>query len=320
MKVKKYRLKKSVKKILIISVAALAILIISIVGIKRMIYQKGNTYKLLEVGYKEDEVKTINKELSNKQIEKLINADYNDYVVKIIKSKYYIEDYYDRYLAYHALNTDLSAKDLIALVNVGADHEWYDEKYIKNADLSKKELILVNKFHKLGNNYKPENLKTITLMYAYNDNNMESVAADAFIKMASDAKKEGLTLIASSSYRSYDKQEKLYNGYVLNNGEIYANEVSAKAGHSEHQTGYATDVFTYNTSMSEFKDTAESEWLQNNSYKYGYILRYPEDKTHITGYAYESWHYRYVGIDAATKMFNEKITFDEYYAYYIENK
>ena len=93
---------------------------------------------------------------------------------------------------------------------------------------------------------------------------------------------------------------------------------TARAGFSEHQTGLAIDILTYNVTLSNFEETDAFKWLSSNAYKYGFILRYPKGKEDITGYEYESWHYRYVGVEIATQIFEEDITFDEYYAYYLE--
>ena len=91
-----------------------------------------------------------------------------------------------------------------------------------------------------------------------------------------------------------------------------------RAGYSEHQTGLALDIVTYGASMDTFENTDEFKWLSDNAYKYGFILRYPKGKEKLTGYSYESWHYRYVGKDVAKKIHDLDITYDEYYAYYIE--
>ena len=99
---------------------------------------------------------------------------------------------------------------------------------------------------------------------------------------------------------------------------VEADLKAARPGYSEHQTGLALDITTRLAEDEEFVNTEEFSWLKENAHKYGFILRYPEGKENITGYSYEPWHYRYVGIDVATKIYNENITFDEYYAYYIE--
>ena len=93
---------------------------------------------------------------------------------------------------------------------------------------------------------------------------------------------------------------------------------SARAGHSEHQTGLAIDIADLSLDYDNFEITKEFKWVKENAHKYGFIMRYPKGKFHITGFKYEPWHYRYVGIDVAKKIKEAGITFDEYYAYYVE--
>ena len=96
--------------------------------------------------------------------------------------------------------------------------------------------------------------------------------------------------------------------------------MAARAGHSEHQTGLSLDIFSKtDTTTSNFKNSLAYTWLTNNAYKYGFIERYPENKEDITGFSAEAWHWRYVGVDAATYIHENDITFDEYYAYYLED-
>ena len=92
----------------------------------------------------------------------------------------------------------------------------------------------------------------------------------------------------------------------------YALTCSAKPGHSEHQTGLAVDVEGENKDYDNFEDTKEFIWMKNNAHRFGFILRYPKGKEHITGFKYEPWHYRYVGIETATKIFKQNITLEEY--------
>lgn len=190
-------------------------------------------------------------------------------------------------------------------------------KCVKKADIKKGHLILVNKYNRLDKNYIPSNMVTIDNKYGV----LKQVKKDtykAFIKMNKDAKKLGLNIYILSAYRSYDYQYKLYNRYVKNDGLKKTNKSSAKPGYSEHQTGLAIDVSSgFNVPLNEFGSTKEYEWLINNSYKYGFILRYPKGKENITGYMYEPWHYRYLGVDIATKVYKSGLTYDEYYAYYI---
>lgn len=134
----------------------------------------------------------------------------------------------------------------------------------------------------------------------------------AFNQMKADATILGLNLYISSGYRSYNDQKYIYNNYVKIDGQEKADTYSARAGHSEHQTGLAFDLNTINDS---FTNTPEGKWIHDNCYKYGLILRYPKDKEQITGYQHESWHLRYIGIDLATKLYNNGnwITLEEYF-------
>ena len=135
--------------------------------------------------------------------------------------------------------------------------------------------------------------------------------------MKKDAQKEGLNLYISSGFRSYERQRSIYNNYVNTDGVKKADTYSAKAGHSEHQSGLAFDL---NTIDESFANTKEGKWVSDNCYKYGLILRYPKGKENITGYMYESWHLRYVGKELAEKLYNNGkwITLEEYYG--IESK
>ena len=139
-------------------------------------------------------------------------------------------------------------------------------------------------------------------------------------RLEATAKKEDLKLIVNSSYRDYESQNSVWNNYENYNGEEYADSIAARAGFSEHQTGLALDIITPGATKNTFEETDEFKWLQKNAHKFGFILRYPKGKEDITGYAYESWHYRYVGKETATEIKRLGITFDEYYAYYIDKK
>ena len=221
-----------------------------------------------------------------------------------------------KYIEYLSENgRDLA--DTIAVINVGADHEWYTNT--KKTDISKNELMLTNKFYSLDNTYNSDNMVKLSKLYSYGNNQMVTQETfDAFIKMFKAAKKEDLTLIVNSSFRSYEEQDEVYNEYLDSRGEEAANKIAAKAGFSEHQTGMAIDIQTYGSNAKTFEEFDEFKWLQDNAHKYGFILRYPKDKEYLTGYEYESWHYRYVGIEVATYIYENNITFDEYYAYFVE--
>ena len=171
---------------------------------------------------------------------------------------------------------------------------------------------IVNKNNILPENYVPEDLEAINLKYACKNMYMRKEAKINFERLAKDANKQGFNIIAASTYRSYKYQEELYNNYVINKGFYYADMASARPGHSEHQTGLSVDVADLSLDYDNFENTKEFNWMVNNSYKYGFILRYPKAKYFITGFKYEPWHYRYVGKEKAYIIYNNKLTLEEY--------
>ncbi len=134
-------------------------------------------------------------------------------------------------------------------------------------------------------------------------------AQAAFEEMAAAAKEDGISLWTASGYRSYDYQQGLYDKYVKEYGQTEADRFSARAGHSEHQTGLAFDL---NIIDDSFAGTPEAEWIEEHCYEYGFILRYPEGKEDITGYQYEPWHVRYLGKETAKKVYESGLTLEEY--------
>ncbi len=159
--------------------------------------------------------------------------------------------------------------------------------------------------------------KTYALPSDHNPGGLTSQTNSAAQEMFNAAKAAGYNMWAQSKFRSYSTQNKLYNNYVKNRGKSAADTFSARPGHSEHQTGLAFDVCATGKPCinSGFDNTAEAKWLAANAYKYGFILRYPKGKESITGYKYESWHFRYVGKDLATKLYNggNWITLEEHF-------
>ena len=278
-------------------------------------YIHSDTYKLLQLGYNENEIDKIKQNLKN--IDHILEIDYNSKLTSIITQKYFLEKNLDKYITYHQNHQDKSLEDVVAIINVHADQEHYEDVF--EADVSKGNLILVNKYHELKEDYTPNEVTSISLKYAYPDNKLAKDVLEAYQNMWNKAKEDGITLIATSAYRTYQSQEKVYNSF-LKNGEEYADSYAARPGFSEHQTGLSVDIFGYGTTKKTFEDSPSYSWLQENAHKFGFILRYPKNKEYLTGYNYEAWHYRYIGVKDATKLKNENITFDEYYAYYIENE
>ena len=232
-----------------------------------------------------------------------------------MNQKYYLQKNLEKYINYKNQHQEKGLEEVVRTINIGRDKEFYTD--IKETNTELKELMLVNKYNKLPETYEPENMTNIPLTYAYSDNKTSQEALEYYKTMSDAAKQEGIKLVISSAYRSYQDQKKTYDEYERIKGddiETYA----ARPGHSEHQTGLAFDILTLGVRTTDFDKTKEFEWLRDNSYKYGFILRYPKDKENITGYDYESWHYRYVGKQAAKIIHDENITFEEYYAYYVE--
>jgi D-alanyl-D-alanine carboxypeptidase len=185
--------------------------------------------------------------------------------------------------------------------------------------MSKGNLILVNKYNYLDKDFKPEIVRASS-QYAFEGNSCTEEVLSAFENMADAARSEDIVLVINSSYRSYDDQETIWSSRKKANGTAKADAYAARAGFSEHQSGLAIDIAQYRINYEDFEETPGFAWLSEHAQDYGFILRYPKDKEDITGYSYESWHYRYVGVEAAKKIKEEGISFDEYYAFYIEGR
>ena len=151
--------------------------------------------------------------------------------------------------------------------------------------------------------------KTYELPADYPTGALNPNALAQFNKLTEDAAKLGLSIKCSSGYRSYKDQERIYNNYVAIDGIVKADTYSARPGHSEHQSGLAIDV---NSIDYTFLNTPECDWLAKNAHKYGFIIRYPLGKEAYTGYSYEPWHIRYLGVDTATAVYNSGLSLEEY--------
>jgi len=188
-------------------------------------------------------------------------------------------------------------------------------------DLDKNSLTcLVNKEYPLPADYVPDDLIlpniNFNISYYAEKKLLRNDAALAIEKLFSAAEEEGITLYGVSGYRSYKRQEEIYQNNLKTKGTNHTNLYSAKPGYSEHQTGLSMDVSSASIGyqlIDSFGTTVEGQWLAQNCHLYGFIIRYPEDKTKITGYAYEPWHIRYVGQKLATYLFENKLTMEEYY-------
>ena len=270
-----------------------------------------NINTLLLLGYNSNDINKIYEVLSIDNIELVKNNAYYNDLFNVLGLDYFHENDLARYLDY-ANKNELDYTDVVTYVNIGLDHDYYTNmiKIEKEDD----PLVLVNKYHMLSSNYVPSDLEVISSKYnkGYN-NKLRHDARIAFEQMCEAALKDNIKIYSGSAYRSYSYQQNLYNRYVREDGKAKADTYSARAGSSEHQTGLATDILSAKIDYISASDK-EYTWLIDNSYKYGYILRYPKGKEKITGYMYEEWHFRYVGIEIAQIIHDDDITYDEYIA------
>ncbi len=236
------------------------------------------------------------------------NITYEDVKGYLPYQNFNIYNYYDYEALRNETDTNLEAINMVTKTNYYKAYEQTEEAKVFD------DIILVNKHYHLDKDYLPSNLINVSkydIDYIQRENedmllNME--ALNSYKILYEDAKKEGFTFTIFSAYRTYEKQEYLYYNVCKENDSY-----SAKPGHSEHQTGLAIDISTRDWGLIEgFATTQEYKWLKENAYKYGFIERYPKDKEKITLYSYEPWHYRYVGINLSTYIYNHNLTLEEY--------
>jgi uncharacterized protein YjdB len=177
---------------------------------------------------------------------------------------------------------------------------------------------LVNKNHSVPADYVPGDLVWVNLP-STRDTQLRADAAEHLIQLFNGASAQGLTLYCCSGYRSYATQTTLYQSNVEMYGVAGAELVSARPGMSEHQLGLAMDVTSATVDfdlVENFGATAEGQFIRDHAHEYGFIVRYPQGKTNITGYAYEPWHLRYLGVPVATTIHNSGKTMEEFYGIY----
>lgn len=282
-----------------------------------------NINKLLDLGYKNKDINTFYEKVP-KSIDVITSNKYDKNIINYISLDYFKEENLDRYIKYDFIDTKsvydttilkekYNYEDTVTFVNAYLDKDYYSNDIPLSKDKASKLDVIVNKYYKLDKDYEPEDLTVINSKFASGTQKLRKEAADKFEEMASDMLKENLKIYAGSTYRSYSYQEGLYNRYVKKDGFKEAETYSARAGYSEHQLGLAVDIVNGKWNYLSEGDK-EYTWLINNSYKYGFILRYPHESEYITGYVFEDWHFRYLGIELATKVYESKLTYDEYIA------
>lgn len=305
MKKKKIKIKKKNFTIFIIIISLISFILfeLTLVTIKII-----TTPREKPIEKKEEKKKKDNKKKEEKKTDPKLDELEN------IKEKisYFKEDNIERYLNYRNNNPDLEIIQVIKNVNMNLDKKQYEDA--TEIEDKNNQLVLVNKYNYLGDKFIPENLENINTQYALSNMKLVDYAKEAFEKMAKDARKENLKIIAMSTYRSYSYQVDLYNRYKKKDGQEAADKYSGRPGFSEHQSGLAVDVYNGKEDYTNFESTKEFTWMKDHAHEYGFIIRFPKGKENETGYQYESWHYRYVGIDVATYIKNNNISLEEYIA------
>ena len=299
-------------------VILVSIIVFSIKMISDYNYKKTDEYKLLNVGYNEEEIKVIKDKLSDDKIESLLKVKYNKNIVLFIKEKYFIYKNLSKYLDYKSKNKDDTFTHIVAIVNTEADVEWLDNE--KETDTSKNELMLVNRLYGLSKDYEPDDIIDVPVSISYSGVKISKSILSNIEELISAAKDEGYIFVLSDGYRSYADQEKMFNNYKNNYGYEEADKNVARPGHSEYQTGISFQIVPYNKVFDKPRESEEYKWLKDNAYNYGFIFRYPDDKKDITLFDSYTWRLRFVGTTAASIIESEKISFEEYYAYFVDKE
>ena len=233
--------------------------------------------------------------------------------------EFYTLDYakiknYDRYVALSDETGD-NEEDVVIKVNLDLDKENYTDCVEVNKFSTD---MLVNKHRCLNKEFIPDNLVDIDSKYTSEKNiKISKIAMNAFIKMYEAAEKDGYNLVINSAYRSYEDQEEITNEYLSSYGQTYVDKYVAKPGFSEHQTGLAFDIGSRNSNV--FANSKEYGWMQENAYKYGFIYRFDKRYEDLTGFRSEAWHYRYVGQEIATYIYeHNNMSLEEYFVIFLD--
>lgn len=261
--------------------------------------------ELLQQGYAPSEAKLLSK-ADNEMLVTIMIHGHIEGILDWLQTKYLVLDRLKRYQAYALVHTDLSNRAVVERVNADRDYAPYTQ--VVPVDF-KASVILVNKYHELPSSYVPKDLVEAR---GCGNPNLTQQAAEAYALMCEAATKEGLMMNDATSFRSYGFQASLYESYVHFYGQSYADTISARPGFSEHQTGLAVDLNAGDADFGLFVNTKTYAWVKDHCTEFGFILRYPSGKEAVTGYRFESWHYRYVGVEVAQAIQETGLTLDEY--------
>ena len=273
-----------------------------------------NINTLIDKGYSNSNISLILAHGNDDDVSEFAKRDKIKYLEEFYSLSYAKLKYYDRYVKYSS-ETGEDEETTVLFVNLSMDTDDYVNP-VKTSAFSID--MLVNKHYKLDENFVPDDLVEFDQKYCNDEvqeGNREAVVA--FKNMYEAAKKEGLGLVINSSYRSYQDQENICNTFKDLYGEGYVTKYVALPGFSEHQTGLAFDIGS--TSSKVFVESKEYEWMKENAYKYGFILRFTKANAYITGFRSEPWHYRYVGKKVAKYIYDNNISLEEYYAEFLDD-
>lgn len=214
----------------------------------------------------------------------------------------------DRYAAWAEAHPEDSRETAVFQVNLNRDQAFYSLIWeVADPDSLG---VLVNKHYTLSASYVPQ---LEALGRDYGSGSLRPEAAQAFRAMADGARADGIALRSVSAYRSYNQQKNTHNRYLKQYKQAVVDTFSARPGHSEHQTGLALDI-NVASSSAHFENTPAFAWLKEHCAQYGFILRYGQGKEDITGYRFEPWHYRYVGVETAQAVMEQGLAYEEYLA------
>ncbi len=281
-----------------------------------------NKSSLEKLGYTNDDIESLLLSLSIEQLDIIIDkvilaSDLMTYL-NYSNFDFALYDTYETVRLTHNQN-HLFAVNLVTYPYIISPN-YPDDKQV--AFLKDSDLVLVNKGLFLTATDNPSNLKDIlqtnlnvaNTMTDTSKSMLKEEALNALEILFASASDAGNILYAYSGYRTYERQEYIFDWNYTENPTT-AESISARAGHSEHQTGLAIDVTTAKVDykLTEYLgDTEEGIWLANNAHKYGFIIRYPKGKSNITGFNYEPWHLRYVGKEVAKTCYDSNLTLEEY--------
>jgi D-alanyl-D-alanine carboxypeptidase len=284
---------------------------------KKIKYQKQehlikNINAFIKKKYSNSDISLILSRGSDKDVSEFSKRDRVRYIEEFLVFDFAKLKNYDRYVEYSDLNGD-EDEDVVIYVNMDLDKEAYtDAVEEKNYGID----MVVNKHRFLNKKFDPDLVKVSTKYASEAGMLLRKEAMDAYIEMSKACEKDGLSIVINSAYRSYDDQIDTQEFYRKWYGDSYVEKYVAAPGFSEHQTGLAIDVAS--KSNKTFAASKEYKWMLENSYKYGYIIRYEKKYEHMTLFRAEPWHYRYVGKRLAKEIHDKDITLEEYAVRYLE--